>query len=261
MCYRKLFYQISIVFFFSFVLVGRLFGQISNKNNKGLNFLASGVYSLSSFENQESTANMFSVSFAGLFQVSPQFLLGGFFETSIKPFETTAIVGEEEIWHWSGNVLNYKSYNDVEGTRKISQTVLGVKALYLLSQKSTQPFIGGGGGLYFGSMEQEPVVIQGPEPFEIMGSESESFKSAMAIHFSTGFIIKKSKYGFYVAFTYHIISRSLNKGSEVTYEYGTYRSPTTANIEKIVAVNGLPPGDESSGFNNYGINIGIIIGL
>jgi len=264
MCYFKSYRCISFTLVLYFTLFCQLSSQTLNaeKSPKNFNILLSGGYLISSFEDQENSSNSFSLSLIGLFNLSPKFLLGGFFETSIKPFETQAVVGEEEIWHFNqNNVLYAKSYNDIESNRKISQTIVGAKAIYLLSQKIIQPFIGGGAGLYFGTMEQEHVVIQEPQPFEIMESESESFKSSLAFHLSTGILIRKSNYGFYFAFNYHFLNRTLDKSSEVHYEYGTYRSPTTGNIEKIVAVGGLPPGGESKGFNNYGLNLGILIGL
>ena len=264
MCCSKLHYKISFVLFISFILAEQLLSQIlkNEKPSKGFNILFSGGYLISSFENQETSSNSFSISIAGLFKSSPKLLLGGFFETSLLPFETKVVVGEEEIWHFNqNNVLYAKSYNDIKSTRKISQTIVGAKAIYLLSQNSVQPFIGGGAGLYLGSMEQEPVVIQEPEPFEIMGIESESFKSTLAFHLSTGILIRKNNNGLFFSFNYHFVNRFLDKGSEVSYEYGTYRNPLTGNIQKIVSVSGLPHGGDSKGFNNYGVNLGIFIGL
>lgn len=246
----------KMILLFSFVLLGESIAQINNYNpkSKGFTIMASGGYLISSFEDQESSANSFSISLSGLFNFSPKFLLGGFIETSLKPFEFQDVVGEEEIWHFNEkNVLQSKSYNDLESSRKISQAVVGAKAIYLFSQHSLKPFIGGGAGLYLGSMEQNAV--------DRLGGEKTNFKSALAFHLSGGLLYRNRNLGFFIGLNYHIVSRALDKGDEVTYETSTYRDPTTANISKIVAIGGLPPGGDSKSFNNYGILAGIIIDL
>lgn len=144
------------------------------------------------------------------------------------------------------------SLSDIESSRSITQTIVGLKLLYLMTQHQIKPFIGAGAGIAFGSMKQDAA--------NGLGGEKSNFKPSFAYHFSGGILSNIKKLGFYINLNYKVISQALDKENETAYFRHVY-DPVHGYKTSIISVAGLPTSNKKSGFNNIGICLGILINI
>jgi len=198
-----------------------------------------------------SLTNSIPISFSYFFNIVSNLFIGGDIEFSMTPYKVKTVTGEEEIWKWEDDFRIPVAYNTVKSIREINQTIISVKTFYIFGKKSIVPFVGGGVGIYFGSISQNSS--------NGMGYENCDFNTNIGFQLSSGLIYKINELGIFMTLNYNIISLSLAKDELIYTEVRTTMDPSSGRITKRIALSGLPYGRNLIGFNNFGIKIGFAI--
>ena len=165
-----------------------------------------------------------SVSASILFKVTNRFWLGPFYEYLLSPFKDKY----PSVW-----VTNY-SYpytygreetrtGPTDGNFDFGQNVIGLSGLFLTSKSDKEGcfYLGGGIGMYTGSLNRKPI-LDIPE-------SKYSFKNSIGFHILSALRIPiVNKFGLLLSAKYHIVHRELDicESGHVSLEYNVYGGVT-----------------------------------